>query len=502
MNDQPTYEELKQKNKALIKEVLTLQQVGQELGDDRERLEVIMATLNTGLAVINPDLTVDWINAETAKILPWDELVGKVCYEAAGGLEEPCEGCGALQAFADGQVHETFRQSPVDRKWHHIVSVPIKNGNGRVKQVLESVTDITQLKQAEQDLAQTVKELTALKEKLEEENIYLKEEIQAVQGFEEIVGKSNPLLYVLSKVKQVAKTDATVLIQGETGVGKELIARAIHRASPWSAGPFVKVNCPTISSQLIESELFGHEPGAFTGANHLRKGRFEMARGGTIFLDEISEIPLEVQAKLLGVLQEKKFERVGSSKTLSVDVRIITATNRNLTEEIAAGRFRSDLYYRLNVFPITVPPLRNRREDIPLLVEHFAALFSKRSGKTIDQIPKSLMEKLVAYHWPGNVRELCNVVERASITSPGPELHLPEDIFIVPPAFPGAVDVSGAVGSPDDFLSLEQMERRHILRALKITFWRISGDGGAAKLLNLNPSTLRNRMKKLDLKRP
>lgn len=226
------------------------------------------------------------------------------------------------------------------------------------------------------------------------------------------------------RVKKVnARSDTTVLIQGETGVGKELIARAIHQASPWFAGPFVKVNCPSISSQIIESELFGYEAGAFTGANHLRKGRFEMARGGTIFLDEISEISLEVQAKLLGVLQEKKFELVGSSKTLSADVRIITATNRNLTEEIAAGRFRSDLYYRLNIFPITVPPLRSRREDIPLLVEHFAALFARRSGKRIDQIPKSLMEHLVEYHWPGNVRERCNVIERASITCSGPELQ-------------------------------------------------------------------------------
>lgn len=495
MGDQPSYEKLKIRIKAFKKEVFNLQTVRQVLGKDRERLEIILSSLNTGLAVINPDLTIDWVNAETAKILPWDELVGKVCYEAAGGLEEPCDGCGALKAFADGQIHETFRQSPVDGKWHKIVSVPIKDGKGQVVKVLESVTDVTQLKQAEQGLEQTIKELKVLKEKLEEENIFLREEIQTVQGFEEIIGKSNPLLYVLAKVNQVAKADTTVLIQGETGVGKELIAHAIHRASPWSDGPFVKVNCPSISSQLIESELFGHESGAFTGANNLRKGRFEMARGGTIFLDEISEISLEVQAKLLGVLQEKKFERVGGSKTLSVEVRIIAATNRNLTEEIAAGRFRSDLYYRLNVFPITMPPLRNRREDIPLLVEHFVAMFVKRSGKRIDQIPKPLMERLVDYHWPGNVRELCNVIERASITCPGPELRLSEPLRLDLPASHGIVDL------PDNFLSLEDMERRHILKALKTTYWRISGEGGAAKLLNINPSTLRNRMKKLDLKR-
>jgi transcriptional regulator with GAF, ATPase, and Fis domain len=495
MGDQPSYEELKIRIESFKKEVSNLQKICQTLGEDRERVEIVLSSLNTGLAVINPDLTIDWVNAETAKILPWEELVGRVCYEAAGGLKEPCEGCGALKAFADGQIHETFRQSPVDGKWHQIVSIPIKDDTGQVARVLESVTDVTQLKQAEQGLEQTIKELKTLKERLEEENIYLKEEIETVQGFEEIIGKSNPLLYVLSKVNQVAAADTTVLIEGETGVGKELIAHAIHRASPWSDGPFVKVNCPSISSQLIESEFFGHESGAFTGANNLRKGRFEMARGGTIFLDEISEISLEVQAKLLRVLQEKKFERVGGSKTLSVEVRIIAATNRNLTEEIAAGRFRSDLYYRLNVFPITMPPLRNRREDIPLLVEHFVAMFVKRSGKRIDQIPKPLMARLVEYHWPGNVRELCNVIERASITCPGPELRLSEPLSLDLPISHGIVDV------PDNFLSLEDMERRHILKALKTTSWCISGEGGAAKLLNINPSTLRNRMKKLDLKR-
>ncbi len=218
-------------------------------------------------------------------------------------------------------------------------------------------------------------------------------------------------------------------------------------------------------------------------------------RDGTIFLDDISEISPEVQAKLLGVLQEKKFERVGGAETLSVDLRIIAATNRNLTEEIAAGRFRSDLYYRLNVFPITMPPLRNRKEDIPLLVEHFVAMFARRSGKRIDQIPKPPMERLVDYHWPGNVRELCNVIERASITSPGPELLLSETLSQDSQVSHGRVD------SPDDFLSLKEMEHRHILKALKTTSWCISGDGGAAKLLNINPFTLRNRMKKLDLKR-
>jgi transcriptional regulator with GAF, ATPase, and Fis domain len=495
MTDQPKHEKLEQRIKELEKEVFSHKQAEQETEGERKRMDVILSALNTGLALINPDLTVAWVNAQTEKILPWDELVGKVCYEAAAKREEPCEDCGALKAFSDGQIHETVRQSPVDGNWHHIVSVPIEDDSGTVVNVLESVTDITGLKQAELDRDRAMKELEALKDQLEAENIYLKEEIQTVQGFKEIVGKSNPLLYVLSKVEQVAETDSTVLIQGETGVGKELIARAIHQASLRFGRPFIKVNCAAMPSQLIESELFGHEPGAFTGANVLRRGRFELSDGGTIFLDEISEIPLDLQAKLLGVLQEKKFERVGGMKTLSVDVRIIVATNRHLTDEIAAGRFRTDLFYRLNVFPITVPPLRNRRDDIPLLVEHFVPMFAKRIGKTIDQIPQPVMERLVAYDWPGNVRELRNVIERASITCPGPVLRLPESIGVDLPKPDPAAE------SSDDLLTLEEVERRHILKALETTGWRISGDKGAAKILDINPSTLRNRMKKLGLKK-
>ena len=493
MADKSTYEELEQKIKALEKELFSHKQAEQEVEDERARMEVILSVLNTGLALINPDMTVAWVNAQTEKILPWDELVGRVCYEAAAKRKEPCEGCGALEAFSDGQIHQTERQSPVDGKWHHIVSIPIKNESGAVVQVLESTTDITSRKETEAARDRALEELEELKDKLEQENIYLKDEIRTVQGFSEIVGKSNPLLYVLSKVEQVAETDSTVLIQGETGVGKELIARAIHQASLRSERPFVKVNCATMPSQLIESEMFGHEPGAFTGANRLRRGRFELSEGGTIFLDEISEIPFELQAKLLGALQEKKFERVGGSKTLSVDVRIIVATNRHLIDEITAGRFRTDLFYRLNVFPITVPPLRDRRDDIPLLVEHFVPIFAERIGKTIDQIPQPVMERLVAYNWPGNVRELRNVIERASITCPGPVLRLPKSIGTDLP------EPHQAAESPDDLVALEEVERRHILKVLETTGWRISGSKGAARILDINPSTLRSRMKKLGL---
>ncbi|MBW2710307.1 MAG: sigma 54-interacting transcriptional regulator [Deltaproteobacteria bacterium] len=493
MTNQPTYEELEQRIKELEKGIFYLKQAEKEVEGERKRMEVILSALNTGLALINPDMTVAWVNAQTEKILPWNELVGKVCYEAAAKREEPCEGCGALEAFSDGQIHQTERQSPVDGKWHHIVSIPIEDESGAVVQVLESTTDITTRKETEAVRDKALEELKELKEKLEQENIYLKEEIQTVQGFKEIVGKSNPLLYVLSKVKQVAETDSTVLIQGETGVGKELIARAIHQKSLRSSKPFVKVNCAALPANVIESELFGHEPGAFTGANRLRRGRFELSDGGTIFLDEISEISLEIQAKLLGVIQEKKFERVGGSKTLKVDTRIIVATNRHLMDEIAANRFRTDLFYRLNVFPITIPPLRDRRNDIPPLVEHFVAMFTKRIGKTIDQIPQPVMERLVAYDWPGNVRELSNVIERAVITCPGLVLRLPKSIES------NLKESNQAAESKEGLITLEEMERRHILNALEITGWRISGAKGAARILDINPSTLRNRIKKLGL---
>lgn len=330
--------------------------------------------------------------------------------------------------------------------------------------------------------------------RLQREVELLRLQQQRVFRSKEPFGPSPKTQELLDHVHRAAASPtSTVLIRGETGVGKELIARAIHQKSLRSGKPFIKVNCAAMPSQLIESEVFGHEPGAFTGANRLRRGRFELSEGGTIFLDEISEIPLELQAKLLGVIQEKKFERVGGSKTLSVDVRIIVATNRHLTDEITAGRFRTDLFYRLNVFPITVPPLRDRRDDIPLLVEHFVPIFAERIGKTIDQIPQPVMERLVAYDWPGNVRELRNVIERASITCPGPMLRLPKNISADLP------EPHQAAKSSDDLVTLEEVERHHILKALETTGWRISGSKGAARILDINPSTLRSRMKKLRL---
>ena len=479
-------------------DVTALEAAEQALRDEKARMDVILSTLNTGLSLIDAGMNVLWVNDTLRAMYPWADPVGQKCYVFAENRDAPCEGCGAVKAFADGRVHQRELQNGRDHRWYQIVSLPIRGGNSRIVNVLESVTDITEQKATAAARDQALADLQEIKESLASENVVLKELIQTEHGFEEIVGESNAIRYVLSKVEQVGETDAVVLIQGETGAGKGLFAEAVHQAGARSKQPFVTVNCAAIPASLIESELFGHEPGAFTGATQLRRGRFELADGGTLFLDEIGELPMALQAKLLGVLQDGRFERVGGSRTISSDVRIIAATNRDLAEDVAAGRFRADLFFRINVYPITIPPLRERREDIPLLVKHFASIFSKKGKKIIDQVPQPIMDALTAYDWPGNVRELRNVVERAVITCPGPALCLPGDFLKnsrVPPP-----DESPADDEP--FPSLEAVERRHILKALKSASWRISGPTGAATLLNMNPSTLRNRMKKHGLKRP
>jgi PAS domain S-box-containing protein len=338
---------------------------------------------------------------------------------------------------------------------------------------------------------------------LQAQNIYLQEEIRAVHNAEEIVGQSAVLRAVLEQVKLVAATDSAVLILGETGTGKELVARAVHANSPRQARPLIKVNCAALPAGLVESELFGHERGAFTGASERRIGRFELADGGTIFLDEIGEVPLPVQAKLLRVLQEQEFERVGGSKTLRVDVRLIAATNRDLEQAVALGTFRQDLLYRLNVFPVRLPPLRERVDDIPLLVHYFVGRFVAKIGRRISRVPRAVMERLMAYEWPGNVRELENIVERAVIISCGAELQMPPELAGVAVAQP----VMAAAPAPLEFRaaidasSLEDVERQHIKAMLRRTQWRIEGPTGAASLLQLRPSTLRSRMKKLGIRR-
>ena len=345
------------------------------------------------------------------------------------------------------------------------------------------------------------------KARLEAQNTYLIEEIKETHNFEEIVGQSSALAKVIEKVKLVASTDSSVLILGETGTGKELIARAVHSNSERRNRPLVKVNCAALPVGLIESELFGHEKGAFTGASDRRIGRFELAHSGTIFLDEIGDMPADVQAKLLRVLQEHEFERVGGSNLIKVDVRVIAATNRDLFRSVSEGTFRQDLYYRLNVFPVQLPPLRERREDIPPLVHYFVHRFGLKIGRKVSRIQRETMERLVSYAWPGNVRELENVIERAVILSRGIELEVAPDVLPEIAAVahaqtaaprPAPEEEVPAVSRPQ---SIDQVERNHILEVLMRTNWRIEGPEGAAALLNLNPSTLRSRMKKLGVQR-
>ncbi len=345
-------------------------------------------------------------------------------------------------------------------------------------------------------------EIKALKGRLEKENVYLQEEIRNVHNFEEIVGSSPALLSLLRKVDQVAPTDSSVLIYGETGTGKELVARAIHDRSNRKDRPLVKVNCSAISAGLVESELFGHVKGAFTGAFERRIGRFELADGGTIFLDEVGELPLDTQVKLLRVLQEREFEPVGSNKSIRVDVRIICATNRNLHDSIKAGTFRSDLYYRLNVFPLIVPPLRERREDIAQLAMFFLSRYARNLGKRIDGISAAATLKLTNYSWPGNIRELQNLIERALILCNGPILELEENLSSISGAF-RLTDFAPPVFRADEPppKTLQEVEREHILAILDQTRGVIEGASGAAKALGLHPNTLRHRMEKLGIKR-
>jgi PAS domain S-box-containing protein len=362
--------------------------------------------------------------------------------------------------------------------------------------ILAIVRDITERRYAEESLRKALDEVQLLKDQLHEENIYLQEEIRVASNFGEIIGRSEALRRVLRQAEQVAPLDTTVSILGETGTGKELLAHAIHKLSSRGNHTLVKVNCAALPGPLIESELFGHEKGAFTGADARHVGRFEIANGGTIFLDEVGELPLDLQAKLLRVLEAGEFERVGGSYTIKVDVRVIAATNRNLEEAVRKGVFRSDLYYRLNIFPITLPPLRERKEDIPILVTHLVKQLSQKLGKTIEAIPHDTMTKLRNYPWPGNVRELRNVIERAVIITQGPKLRLIDDLD----SQALELDVFDDLGQVSE--TLEQTEYNLILRTLKNVHWKLEGPGGAAELLNLHPSTLRSKMRKLGIERP
>jgi len=397
-----------------------------------------------------------------------------------------------IKSVIEGRI-ETFEfeyacHSPTQQRWFLMMAVLFKGGEGGA---IVTHRDITNSKLSETELKQAYQKITELKNQIEADKIYLQEEIKLEHNFDQIIGNSDEIKYALFRLEQVSKTESAVIILGETGTGKELFARALHSTSRRSERPLIKIDCAALSEHLIESELFGHVRGAFTGANESRKGRFELAHRGTLFLDEIGELPLTLQTKLLRVLQDGEFERLGDSRTIKTDVRIITATNRDIKAFVEDGSFREDLWYRLNVFPITLPPLRDRKTDIPLLVNHFVKIIGKRVGKEIHRVPGSVMEELVVYDWPGNVRELKHVLERSVIISDSESLSLYERLI------PSSKQLSS-----NKALSHAEMERHHILRVLEQTHWVVEGPKGAARILELHPNTLRYRMKKLGIRRP
>jgi PAS domain S-box-containing protein len=399
-------------------------------------------------------------------------------------------------ALADPNIeysieHRVVRPDGTQRTVHERGEVTFDRVD-RPLRMLGTVLDITDRKREELELRSALAEIQRLKNQLAAESAYLQEEIKLDHNFENIIGQSDVLKYVLYKVEQVAATDATVFVLGETGTGKELIARAIHSRSSRRTRPLVKVNCAALPPNLIESELFGHEKGAFTGAGDRLIGRFELADGATLFLDEVGELPPALQTKLLRVLQDGEFERLGSSRTLTTDVRIIAATNRDLEADTQSGRFRRDLWFRLNVFPITVPPLRRRLDDVPLLVKWFMDKYARQYAKPIKIVPSHIITSLQNYTWPGNVRELENVIERAVINTQGPKLQL---------AAPIATETESPP-IPDPGPTLAQLERDYIRKTCEKTGWRIEGPSGAARILGLKPSTLRSRMKKLGVRKP
>jgi PAS domain S-box-containing protein len=394
--------------------------------------------------------------------------------------------------IADGRVKWIYEKADID---YNNVGEPIR--------AIGVAKDITNKKKIEAEKNNALKEIKRLKELLEEENLYLKKEMEeGLFNPKTIIGESDAIKYVLFMVQQVASTGSTVLILGETGTGKGRIANLLHQSSQRKDKPFVVVNCAALPGNLIESELFGREKGAFTGAETKQMGRFELANKGTLFLDEIGELPLELQPKLLRVIEEGKFERLGSPHTVEVDVRIIASTNRNLEEEIRNGNFREDLFYRLNIFPISIPPLRRRKEDIPLLARYFMEKNNKRLKKNFTEVSEEMIRSLMDQAWPGNVRELIGVVERAMIVCKGPKLRFVESIQLDQKISENDSDHENSKKEIQIKKNLADVERDHIINILEKTYWRIEGANGAAKILELNPSTLRARIKKLGIKRP
>ncbi len=508
-----------------------------EAQDWRAQTELILNAAGEGIYGLDLDGRCTFVNPAAAKMTGHavEELLGQPMHDVVHHSHPDHESysreeCPIYAAFADGMIRnvvdEVFWRKDGSCFPVEYTSTPIYNGAELVGAVVV-FRDITLRRQTEDRLRKALSEVQRLKEQLLRENTSLRLEIENARGLQEVVGTSSVLREMMRVVIRFAATDSTVLIQGETGTGKELVARAVHRMSERHHGPMIRVNCAAISGQLADSELFGHEKGAFTGAVARRAGRFEQARGGTLFLDEVGELSLSTQSKLLRVLQEREFERVGGNETLTADVRVIAATNRDLKALVRQGTFRADLYFRLSVVPIYVPPLRDRTSDISALADRFLRQLEVRLGRRLGQISAAGLVRLERYHWPGNVRELQNVVERAAILSDDLEVQVPEELLAFADApgqtLPALLDAPSAPPSATTSLAnsqrvtppsepppatelaelptLDAVERQHILQVLEKTRWRLSGPAGASSVLGLHPNTLRHRMKKLGISR-
>ncbi|MGB5651330.1 MAG: sigma 54-interacting transcriptional regulator [Sedimenticolaceae bacterium] len=504
---------------ARVETHLTIARLRTELAERNRQLEAanqpILDSVGDGIYGLDMDGNITFANPAAMRLtgFPKESLIGHSVHE----LHLYARWDGSAYHFIETGIYQTLRQgvskeSDSDVFWRHdgdhfAVSwtcTPIKRA-GEVQGAVLAFRDITQRKRQEHALRDAMAEVERLRDRLQAENAYLQAEVKNEGRFDSIVGESPALKAVLDQIDQVAPTNSSVLVIGESGTGKEAMARAIHDLSARRDRPLIKVNCGAITPTLIESELFGHEKGAFTGASRQRQGHFELADGGTIFLDEIGELPLEAQVKLLRVLQEHEFSRLGSETPIEVDVRVIAATNRDLVEMVEKGSFRMDLFYRLNVFPLTVPPLRDRREDIPLLVAKFLSDQARSLGRTFSRVSEDGMGLLMAYHWPGNIRELQNVIERAAILAR--DKVVPIAPHLVNSGINVALEPPAAVTDrkeeePDKLVPLAENEARYIRRVLDHTGWAIAGKGGAAEILDLPASTLRSRMKKLGVERP
>jgi PAS domain S-box-containing protein len=490
---------------AVVRDITALLATREQLAASEERFEGVVQSLGSHLAVLNRAgeiIAVNraWVDFGHENGSGSKSAVGvganylETCRLAADDDPDAQRALAGIRSILDGS-QTTFAMDypchgPAKKRWFSMRVTPMGSKTGAV--VMH--TDVTERALEREKLERTLADVRQLKDQLKSESQILRAELKSEHDFEEIIGDSEPMMVTLHKVESVASTDSTVLILGETGTGKELLARAIHDRSKRRDRPLVKIDCTTLPSGLVESELFGHQKGAFTGAYESKAGRFELADGGTVFLDEVGELSIDVQAKLLRVIQEGEFQRLGSKRVQKTDIRLIAATNRDLRIEIREGRFRSDLYYRLGVFLIESPPLRDRREDIPLLVSYFVAKFSTSVGRRFDSVAQSSMDALMAYDWPGNVRELQNVIERSVVLCPAGTLHVRE------------VFGDSAAWSPASKRSLkhdlQNVERSNILRALGDSGWKVKGEGNAASRLGLKPSTLQSRMKTLGITRP